>query len=305
MNDDVKQYVDPGQEGPGPDPVQRIPYLLAAENLEMAMAGDDSFAPGWAGWVAEGNDFGEVEFVPVEVDGALRQGFFSDGRYDAGVWQTARVEASGMLVNVAMDFLVIPDDSEQERPRSLVVGLGIDPFGGTDGQSQSVQWALTDVLYNVPVRASVTAVAQSEEVTIFVRSTAFEPGSTTVVSNGIGSVCVASLCAREDYDRIYILLPPNATPNLWQQAAHVAANTRWTIGGSADDAGLGSRLLGQTVAHKRPLVVCVDPNAWNSGNGPLSQAWYNIHYPLTRFLSVSSADLANVQGFIQLVQANF
>ncbi|NJN54385.1 MAG: hypothetical protein HC804_06295 [Anaerolineae bacterium] len=305
MNDDVKQQRDPEEEGPGPDPVQRIPYTLEAHNLEMVMADDEGVAAGWDSWVAEDNEFGEVEFVPVEVEGVPRQGFFSHGRYDAGVWQPVRVEAAGMVVTISMDFLVIPDDDERERPRSLVVGLGIDPFGGTDGQSPTVQWALTDVLYNTSVRASVTAVAQSEEVTIFVRSTAFEPGSTTVASNGAGVVCVPNMCAREDYDRIYILLPPGASAIMWRQVADAAANARWTIGGSADDAGLASRLLGQTAANKRPLVVCIDPNAWNSGNGPLSQAWYNTNYPLTRFVSVSSNLLANTAAFIQFVQIIF
>ncbi len=104
MNDNIKQNVKPDKDGPGPDPVPRIPYTLEVENLELSLPDDEIIAPGWMPWMAEDNEFGEVEFAPVYVDGMPRQGFVSHGRYDAGVWQKATVEAPGMVVTISMDF---------------------------------------------------------------------------------------------------------------------------------------------------------------------------------------------------------
>ena len=96
--------------------------------------------------------------------------------------------------------------------------------------------------------------------------------------------------AREPYQRTYILLPPEADSN-WAQA--VVESTwdveRWTIGGSADDAGIGCGLKTRTVIIVNPLDW---PDVQHENDFIL---WYDEHYPGTDLLfiyPISTFDLA-------------
>jgi len=73
---------------------------------------------------------------------------------------------------------------------------------------------------------------------------------------------------REQYKRTVILLPPNAGTD-WAIAAVGATwgRARWTVLGSADDAGIGD------LDYRR--VIAVNPQAWG---GNLKE-WYELHYP--------------------------
>jgi hypothetical protein len=76
---------------------------------------------------------------------------------------------------------------------------------------------------------------------------------------------------REQYSRVYILLPPNATDPAWVEAVAEAtwSQRRFTIGASADDAGIGN-------LHGR-MVVVINPEAW--GPSPTIDEWFAKHYP--------------------------
>ncbi len=83
---------------------------------------------------------------------------------------------------------------------------------------------------------------------------------------------------REQYARTYVLLPPDAGQD-WIQAvvdSGVWEERRWTIGGSADDAGIGS------LGDKR--VIAVNPDRWPSD----LRAFYQEHYPRTQYISVEA-----------------
>ena len=71
------------------------------------------------------------------------------------------------------------------------------------------------------------------------------------------------------YNRAYLLLPPGRGSD-WAIAAARATWPRYrlTIGGSADDAGVGTL----DVRH----VIAVNPSEWGGGN---LRDWYNLHYP--------------------------
>ena len=83
---------------------------------------------------------------------------------------------------------------------------------------------------------------------------------------------------RVDYGRVYILIPPNRDSS-WAIAAAQAtwATCRSTIGGSADDAGIGALSL------KR--VVAINPQEW-VGDTDLA-TWYRLNYPGVDYVPIS------------------
>jgi len=72
---------------------------------------------------------------------------------------------------------------------------------------------------------------------------------------------------REQYERTYLLLPPGAGDAWFQalSASGIWARHRWTVGGSADDAGIGP-------AKRR--VIAVNPHMWPSDLGVFFETYY-------------------------------
>ncbi len=84
---------------------------------------------------------------------------------------------------------------------------------------------------------------------------------------------------REQYARTYVLLPPTATATIAQAAARRFFGARYTIGYSADDAGIGD-LDART-------VIAIDPEQWG---GDL-QAWFVQHYPGVGYQAMRGSEL--------------
>lgn len=90
---------------------------------------------------------------------------------------------------------------------------------------------------------------------------------------------------REQYPRTYVLLPPGAG-RPWVEAILDSGawdDHRWTIGGSADDAGIGA------LNDKR--VIAVNPEAW----GDDLEAFFEEHYPQTEYVPVDAATPAQLR----------
>lgn len=85
------------------------------------------------------------------------------------------------------------------------------------------------------------------------------------------------------YERTYVLMPPQADAT-WVQAAVEATweTKQYTIGGSADDAGIGDL--------NARRVIAVNPAQWGTAP-PLDQAWYDANYPGVKFIGVTAATL--------------
>jgi hypothetical protein len=86
---------------------------------------------------------------------------------------------------------------------------------------------------------------------------------------------VPSETARLDYHRVYVLLPPTADLKWLEAAARGSFAKRYTLGFSADDAGIGE--LGNR------HVLAVNPHHWPQ---VLTAAWFQQHYPGARFTAV-------------------
>lgn len=81
--------------------------------------------------------------------------------------------------------------------------------------------------------------------------------------------------ARMSYHRVYVLLPPTADLEWGMAAMRGGFDGRFTIGFSADDAGIGD------LEHKQ--VVAVNPHHWPE---VLTASWFQQHYPGVRFTAV-------------------
>lgn len=92
---------------------------------------------------------------------------------------------------------------------------------------------------------------------------------------------------RVQYERTYVLLPPNAG-RAWASAVTDATwdTHRYTVGGSADDAGIGDLNVRR--------VIAVNPNQW-SGN---LRAFLEQHYPGVEYLPVEAATPAALASML-------
>ncbi|MCA9980639.1 MAG: hypothetical protein KDD89_07400 [Anaerolineales bacterium] len=93
---------------------------------------------------------------------------------------------------------------------------------------------------------------------------------------------------RLDFRRVYVLLPPTADETWLLAAAQGSYIGRYTIGFSADDAGVGE------VAER--IVICINPHHWPE---TLTSVWYDHHYPGTRFIPVVANSPADLQAWLE------
>ena len=273
-------------------PPTSVAYDIPIENINLEVPEGENVASSWEVWIADGDEYQAPQFSGIELGGKRVQGILSENRYDVAFFQETKADP-GLMVTFTMQFQVEPGEGhgDLQRPPGLVVGVGIDPFGHTDPRGETVQWALRDLPYSQLVEASVTAEAKEGPLTVFVRNIAFIPGSGTAATGGTSAVCRYT-CARLAYQRTYLLLPENTNEATWLNAARAARLKNWTVGGSADDAGLASTILGRP----NTRVVAVDPQSWNPD---LTAQWFDTNYsPGVTFISKSSAELnGNPQGF--------
>jgi len=82
---------------------------------------------------------------------------------------------------------------------------------------------------------------------------------------------------REQYARIYVLLPPDADRTWARAVVHATWDAhRFTVGGSADDAGIGD-LDSRT-------VIAVNPSHWPSD----LEAFFQTYYPGVRYIPLEA-----------------
>ena len=271
-----KQSTDPRPEPPSLTPPKYEPIELYIDNLELEVPEGETVAQSWTGAWSPDDDYAPPEFYAHDWNGRRVQGIRAETRYDAWLWQLVAVQPS-LALTFTMDFQVDPSEANRGRakPSGLVVGVGIDPTGNVEAQADTVHWALRDLKYSQMVTASVTAIAQADKATVFVRSIAFVPGSSTFAAGGSGGLC-QMVCARAVYPRTYVLLPPNTPQAIWERAARAAQRNNWTLGGSADDAGLGTSLLSP-----QPTVIAVNALSWSNPQEPMgiTANWFAQNYP--------------------------
>ncbi|MFQ5421071.1 MAG: hypothetical protein ACE5EY_12000 [Anaerolineae bacterium] len=86
---------------------------------------------------------------------------------------------------------------------------------------------------------------------------------------------VPSSSARTEYKRVYVLLPPTADEAWLLAAARGSFDGRFTVGFSADDAGIGDFGV--------RFVLAVNPHHWPE---VLTPSWFKQHYPGVQFTPI-------------------
>ncbi len=93
---------------------------------------------------------------------------------------------------------------------------------------------------------------------------------------------------RENYRRVYVLLPPTASEKWLVAAARGSYTGRYTVGFSADDAGVGDL--------EERFVLAVNPHHWP---GILTATWFKQHYPGVRFLPVVANSPEDLEAWLK------
>lgn len=94
--------------------------------------------------------------------------------------------------------------------------------------------------------------------------------------------------ARFNYRRVYVLLPPTASQKWVLAAAKGGFDGRFTIGFSADDAGLGNLESRQ--------VLAVNPHHWPE---VLTASWFKQHYPGVKFTAVVANQPEDLEAWLK------
>lgn len=92
----------------------------------------------------------------------------------------------------------------------------------------------------------------------------------------------------QNYKRIYVLLPPTADLPWLLAAAKGSFDGRFTIGFSADDAGMGD--------FENRLVLAINPHHWPE---VLTASWFQQHYPGTQFTAVVANSPVDLQAWLR------
>ena len=155
------------------------------EGTYVAINGDTSLrvAPNWQPWSLSTGSSSAInarpEYKPAPANriksGSAAQEyntFFAT--HTGGVYQRVPVSPNTELL-FSIDIYVWssgsfanPDVSED--PNHVILNVGIDPTGGTDGTSSNIVWSADAEYYDQYREMSVTATSQSTAVTVFVRS---------------------------------------------------------------------------------------------------------------------------------------
>jgi hypothetical protein len=200
-----------------------------------------------------------------------------DGRCSCGVGR----DAAFILEGEAPE---LNGDPWNDAIPNFLFYLGIDPSGGIDPLADTVAWGRGAHIYNEHAQPpAVEATAKSDTVTVFLRSrTMWAFKHNDAYWDNVELVALDDVpkpepesgrgVPREQYRRIYVLLPPGSSAD-WALAVVDGSwdQRRYTIGGSADDAGIGD------LDDRR--VIAVNPERWPSDlRGFFKQHYTGVDY---------------------------
>lgn len=207
-------------------------------------------------------------------------GCTDDGRCSCGVGRE-------VVAIPAHEIPPLDRDPWNDAIGNFAFTVGIDPTGGVDARADTVVWCLPWAIYNGYChQLSVETIARAETVTAFLRSATLWPFKHNDAYWDDAELIIVGEeepppeergKPRVQYVRTYGLLPPDAGAE-WALAFIEATwdRSRWTLGGSADDAGIGD------LDDRR--VIAVNPGGWP---GDLA-AFYEEYYPGVEYIPVEA-----------------
>ncbi|MCY4064608.1 MAG: LysM peptidoglycan-binding domain-containing protein [Chloroflexi bacterium] len=128
----------------------------------------------------------ETDRIRLDEDGKAQKYFTLFATHQGGIYQEVDSLTSGTTYRFSIYAYVwsssFEDIDVSEDPGDVVVRVGIDPNGGTDGASEDVIWSTAATFfYDAYRQYAVIATAESASVTVFVESTVGEPRANTYI----------------------------------------------------------------------------------------------------------------------------
>lgn len=122
----------------------------------------------------------ETDRIRLDEDGKAQKYFTLFATHQGGIYQEVDSLTSGTTYRFSVYAYVwsssFEDIEVSEDPGDVVVRVGIDPNGGTDGESSDIVWSTAATFfYDAYRQYAVIATAESTSVTVFVESTVGEP----------------------------------------------------------------------------------------------------------------------------------
>ena len=185
--------------------ISSVAVYAQEENLLENPGFEDGFdssgvGNSWVSWVSNSADapgFQEAPeylaatsasdklLIPQVRSGSEAQAMFSFfASHDAGIYQEVDVtEGTELRFSIYAHVFSnnLADVDQSENPGGVTVRVGIDPDGGTDPFSDDIVYTEPFITYDTFVQYSVIATAESDTITVFVRSTVTDPVQNTIV----------------------------------------------------------------------------------------------------------------------------
>ena len=122
----------------------------------------------------------ETDRIRLDEAGSAQKYFTLFATHHAGIYQQVDSVASGSAYRFSIYAYVwsssYEDADVSEDPGNVVVRVGIDPNGGTDGESEDIVWSTAATFfYDAYRQYAVIATAASSTITVFVESTVGGP----------------------------------------------------------------------------------------------------------------------------------
>ncbi|MCB9451722.1 MAG: LysM peptidoglycan-binding domain-containing protein [Anaerolineaceae bacterium] len=225
----------------------------------IAVGGDQTIqvATGWSPWHVSGggslsenvqpeyykaSDFVTAGQGVARIHGGAeaQQYLTSFATFDGGIFQRVTGITSGAELKFTALIYVwsttFDDVNLSDRPGDVVVQIGIDPTGGTDGESGNIIWSAPVIQYDAYNEYQVTATAGGSAVTVFIRGTITSPVKSTNVYVDdtslavVGSVQPASATPTNTPTATNTVFVPSATPTLTNTPIVVPSATESDLG---------------------------------------------------------------------------
>ncbi len=149
-------------------------------------------AAGWTPWHVPASDSSpsfanhdpnydeETDRIRLDEAGSAQKFFTLFATHQGGIYQEVDSLTSGATYRFSIYAYVwsssFEDADVSEDPGDVVVRVGIDPNGGTDGESEDIVWSTAATFfYDAYRQYAVIATAESSTITVFVESTVGEP----------------------------------------------------------------------------------------------------------------------------------
>jgi hypothetical protein len=150
---------------------------------------------GWTKFLISGSP-SFVDETSIKHGGAHAQRWWTNWAvHDAGIYQQVAV-ANG--INYVFSAWTWRHDEWNNGGDNEATWVGLDPYGGTNASSSNVVWSTKAISYETWTQQTVSATAQSDVITVFVRGRANWAGNTmmtvvddatlTLVAPGVGHV---------------------------------------------------------------------------------------------------------------------